>query len=123
MLHFVAEFFGINLEAGVLYQRLFISIVKDLLTEQGVQNLKRHGDDLFMNEKKFSVSIVTQTPVSVLIHWGFNIDSTGAPVEAIGFKDLKWDNAKVLDFANLCLESYSKEINDIQIAQCKVIHK
>ncbi len=120
MLHFIAEFYGITLEAGVLYQRLFVQWCERLLREAGMQNLRREGDDLLTPHGKLSVSIATVSPVSVLIHWALNIDGTGAPVPTAQLADLGWGREQSLGFAKKVLEHYIGEIEEIRIAQCKV---
>ena len=91
MVHFLGEFFGIGLAEGVFAQRLFMASLGESLNERlaasGVR-LRRDGDDLFVGDRKLSVSIVTASPVSVLLHCGINIDPTGAPVKAIGLAEL-----------------------------------
>ncbi|MEW6055710.1 MAG: DUF366 family protein [Bdellovibrionota bacterium] len=119
MLHVVGEFFGTTLEAGVLYQRLFMVWAERLLREEHAQ-VKRFGDDLFWDDKKLSVSIATASPVSVLIHWGINIDCKGAPVKAAGLNQLGWSDAEVLIFAKKLVTYYIGELEEIQLAQCKV---
>lgn len=120
MLHFIAEFYGTTLEAGVLYQRLFVNWCERLLREEGMTGIYRQGDDLMTPQGKLSVSIATVSPVSVLIHWGLNIDSTGAPVKAAQLRDLGWDQTRSLGFAKKLLEHYIGEIEEIRLAQCKV---
>lgn len=98
MVHFIGEFFGATLREGVLIQRLFMAVIFDSLREhldkkgEGPQ-LRRDGDDLYWSgvkgaERKLSVSIVTASPVSQLLHVGINIDPTGAPVPAVGLTEL-----------------------------------
>ena len=120
MLHIIAEFFGTTLEAGVLYQRLFMVWAERLLLERGVSSIRREGDDLFIENKKLSVSIATVSPVSVLIHWGINFDSAGAPVDAIGLKDLGWNREEVFSFAKDLFTQYSDELKEISHACVKV---
>lgn len=119
MLHLIGEFFGTSLEAGVLYQRLLMVWAERLLNEAGL-DVARSGDDLFVGDRKMSVSIATVSPVSVLIHWGLNIDPTGAPVKAIGFNELGWGPEQVLGFAKKLLTNYIAELEEIRLAQCKV---
>lgn len=120
MLHVIGEFFDASLEAGVLYQRLFMVWAERLLRQEGL-SVERAGDDLFVEELgKLSVSIATVSPVSVLIHWGFNIDPAGAPVKAAGLQTLGWKNSEVLAFAKKLLSHYIAELEDMRIAQCKV---
>ena len=120
MLHVIGEFFGPNLEAGVLYKRLLIVWAETLLRQAGLPDVRRSGDDLFSGKRKMSVSIATVSPVSVLIHWGINLKSAGAPVEAVGLQDLGWDKSQVLGFAKNLLNYYSQELEEIHVAQCKV---
>lgn len=120
MLHFIGEFFGTGLEAGVLYQRLLVVWAERLLREAGL-SIVRSGDDLFVDgDHKLSVSIATVSPVSVLVHWGLNIDPRGAPVQAAGLERLGWQNPEVLAFAKKLLTHYIGELEEIRIAQCKV---
>ena len=80
--------------------------------------LTRNGDDLFVNNKKLSVSIATKSLTSVLIHTGINIDPSGAPVDAIGLNSLNIENVK--EFAQKVMMKYSEEIDDIILASTKV---
>lgn len=122
MLSFIIEHFNINLIEGIFRQRLLITIIKEalenLLTSH-LSPLTRSGDDLFIDNKKLSVSIATKSLTSVLIHVGINIDPTGAPVEAIGLNSLNIDN--ISGFANEVMVKYSQEIDDIILASTKVI--
>jgi len=125
MLHFVGEFFGTTLEAGVLYQRLLMSWAERLLREAGLTDIVREGDDLFVGggasgRAKLSVSIATVSPVSVLIHWGINVDPSGAPVKAAGLNRLGWGKTEVLGFAKKLLAHYIEELEEIRLARCKV---
>jgi hypothetical protein len=120
MLHVLGEFFGTTLEAGVLYQRLFMVWAERLLRDAGL-SVTRSGDDLFVNgDHKLSVSIATVSPVSVLIHWGLNIDPEGAPVRAAGLNRLGWGSSEVLAFAKKLMTHYIGELEEIRLAQCKV---
>jgi hypothetical protein len=120
MLHILGEFFGTSLEAGVLYQRLAMVWAERLLQEEGVA-VTRSGDDLFVEgDHKLSVSIATVSPVSVLIHWGININCAGAPVKAAGLNQFGWSEDKVLGFAKKLLTHYIGELEEIRVAQFKV---
>jgi hypothetical protein len=93
MVHFIGEFFGAQLREGVVLQRLLMAIMAESLNERmhaagSRELLLRRGDDLFFRDKKLSVSIVTASPVSLLLHAGINIDPAGAPVKAIGLPEL-----------------------------------
>lgn len=118
MLSFISEQFNIGLVEGVFRQRLLICIIKEALEKRGVF-VRRNGDDLFVNDKKLTVSIATKSVNSILIHTGINIDSNGAPVKACGLEnDLGISDIEA--FAAEVLEKYSEEIDDIILASTKV---
>ena len=118
MLSFITEQFNVNLVEGVFRQRLLITIIKEVLENRGFI-VKRDGDDLFINNKKLSVSIATKSLTSVLIHTGLNILSEGAPIEVSGLEsDLHINDIK--KFAIEIMEKYTQEINDIKLASTKV---
>jgi len=125
MLSFIIEQFNIGLIEGVTRQRLLICIIKEALENIFTLNsspftIIRSGDDLFIDNKKLSVSIATKSLTSVLIHIGLNIDPSGAPVDAIGLgRDLKILDIKA--FAEEIMIRYSQEIDDIILASTKVI--
>lgn len=118
MLSFITEQFNIELVEGVLRQRLLMTTIKEVLESRGFK-VKRDGDDLFVNDKKLSVSIATKSLTSVLIHTGINILSDGAPIAVsglesdLGIKDIK-------EFALEVMKRYSDEIDDIILASTKV---
>lgn len=118
MLSFITEQFHVELVEGVLRQRLLISIIKETLENRGFE-VRRNGDDLFINNKKLSVSIATKSLTSVLIHTGLNIISNGAPVQASGLEsDLGIKDVK--EFALEVMKKYSEELEDIRQASTKV---
>ncbi len=117
MLHIIIEHFGDDLERAVLRQRLLIAIIKDELTQMGVERLLRRGDDLYRDERKLTVSIATKSPVSTLIHTGINIDPAGAPVAACGLAEFGLDHT---DCAQRIAEAYRGEIAAAQFACVKV---
>lgn len=121
MLHFLGEFFGFPLMNGVVLQRLFILMLQDHLTQHGVSALLREGDDLYWQQegqkKKLSVSIVTASSISSLMHIGVNVETAGTPVPTVGLKD--WDiNPET--FAKELLCQFQKELLDMQRATWKV---
>jgi hypothetical protein len=124
MIHFLGEFFFSTVQSGVLFQRLFISIVREVLIESlacPLQKLIRQGDDLYwtagVKRQKLSVSIVTASPVSVLFHAGINLDAKGAPVEAIGLYDLGIRNT---DWVKTVLTRIESEMKSVEWACVKV---
>jgi hypothetical protein len=117
MVHFLGEFFGITLKEGVWIQRLLVSEILSVLLKKGI-DAKRSGDDLYIQgNRKLSVSIVTASPVSVLLHLGINVDPAGAPVQAIGLAELKIDAA---EFAKSILEFFKIEYTSVDRACTKV---
>jgi len=118
MLSFITEQFNVDLIEGVFRQRLLICVIKEALERRGIK-VVRSGDDLFVDDKKLTVSIATKSLTSVLIHTGINIDSTGAPVRACGLQnDLAIND--VNDFAIEIMKKYSEELDDIIMASTKV---
>ena len=120
MIHFLGEFFGITLREGVWIQRLIVSQIESFLLSEGIQ-VRRNGDDLYVKhacaEKKMSVSIVTASAVSVLLHLGLNIDAEGAPVSAVGLGELGVD-AKAL--TQKILKWFETEFESVERATVKV---
>lgn len=123
MVHFIGEFFGASLREGVLRQRLFMASLGQSLNHRlrdaGREDLtvRRSGDDLFVNDRKLSVSIVTASPVSQLLHVGINVDPAGAPVEAIGLQELQVDP---MEWVPAVLEQFASEWEGIEWACAKV---
>lgn len=120
MLSFIEENFDSTLTETVYKQRLLVTITKELIEKKCPSvNITRKGDDLFIDNKKLSVSIATKSITSTLIHFGLNIDAHGAPVNAADLvNDAKIKNIK--DFANEILNTYKEEVSDIKLAACKV---
>lgn len=126
MLHFLGEFFGLTLREGVWLQRTLVSIVLDELKKHASKHAKnwiREGDDLFFvqgsKRSKLSVSIVTVSGVSVLLHLALNIDPEGAPVRAIGLKDF-FKPTEVNELAKSILSRFEVEWNSVERATVKV---
>jgi hypothetical protein len=141
MLHFLVEHFDTDLEKAVLRQRMLMVIVKEkiqsstgilpvradegtgkmpvLLDSLRERVLCRVGDDLFIGDRKLSVSIATVSPVSTLIHVGLNISSKNTPVPAIGLDELIGEPA-VPAFAETVMTAYREELQSIYNARCKV---
>lgn len=118
MLHFIIEHHGIDLALAVARQRLLAAVVREILTERWqVRGLTRSGDDLYLGDRKLSISIAAPSPVSALIHFAVNIDPSGAPVPAIGLQEL---NVGVHEFARQVQEAYVAEIASCDHAATKV---
>lgn len=119
MLHFIVEHFDRDLEKMVLRQRLLIAIIKEVLEKDG-HRLTRAGDDLYIDERKLSISIATSTPVSVMAHAALNIDSRGTPVPAIGLGDLGYPEGDIPALAREICGLYTAEMEGVRLARCKV---
>lgn len=116
MLHVIMEFFSVDLLATVYLQRLFMVCVLEELLGRGVPALRR-GDDIFVDHRKFSVSIATASRVSTLIHVGMNISSRNTPLPTVALGDLA---IEPWEFARHVLDRFSREVRSCWEARCKV---
>ncbi len=117
MLNFIIECFDFTLEQMVWAQRLFISIIKDIIQDFGV-SVSRDGDDLFYDNRKLSVSIATKSINSCLIHTALNIIKEGAPIQASDLTEIG-----IIDVKKFALEVMSRfraEAESIKLATYKV---
>lgn len=113
MLHFIIELFGQNLMTAVSLQRLLVSLAQNILNK----NLVREGDDLYLKNKKLSVSIASCSVVSSMIHLGINVSNEGTPVATCSLQDLSIDP---IIFAGKLMKQFSKEYISIIEATQKV---
>lgn len=120
MIHFIVEHFTLDLETTILRQRLMIALLRDIIADKCGANVLRSGDDLFVAERKLSVSIATLTPVSTMIHTGVNITGKNAPVPAIGLSELGLNMAETATIAESLCQAYISEYEQIKLARCKV---
>ncbi len=118
MLHFISEYFDMDLEKTILRERLFISLLSQEINRASKKYIvERRGNDLYVGEKKLSVAIATLTPVSCVFHVGLNIISSGAPVKAIGLRELSLSARTLADKA---AKLYRNELEDVLIGRSKV---
>lgn len=117
MLHFISEQFETDLVKATLRQRLLVCLATEIINSRQQVEVQRQGDDLFVGERKLSVSIATVSPVSTLIHLGLNIDPTGAPVPAIGLAEL---GLSPPDIAEQIMTAYVAELQSCYAARCQV---
>ncbi len=113
MLHFIVEIFAQNLMTAVTLQRLLVSMAQNLLNK----NLVRKGDDLYLNQRKLSVSIASASVVSAMIHLGLNVTNEGTPVPTCCLNDLGINPKK---FADDLMKEFSEEYKSIVEATQKV---
>lgn len=118
MLHFLIEHPGLDLDHITTRQRLLMAIALEILNANlGEVVLRREGDDLYLCERKLSVSVATVSPVSGLIHSGFNFRGEGAPVPAVGLEELAMEPQA---FAERLLDAYAREVDSAREAAAKV---
>lgn len=120
MLHFIVEHFDLDLEKTVYRQRLLMAVIKDLVVELAGAPVRRLGDDLYLENRKLSVSIATLTPVSTMIHAGVNVITAGVPVPAVGLAELGLDDWLIWSFAQRAVCAYAEEMRGSARARCKV---
>jgi hypothetical protein len=114
MVNFICEFFDQqppNMRIAYLRQRLLVMIFREILTEYGVQT-EREGDDIFVDNRKLSISIASISLSSAKIHFALNLEDKGTPddVETIGLFDILVDNEHVFSDENL-LELIDKTVS------------
>lgn len=118
MAHFIIEHFSADLEKGVLYQRIFASIVRDVIEKQSGCKLRRDGDDIYDGDRKLSISIAAATPVSVKIHLAVNIvEEMGVDVKTKGIREYGIEPEK---FCAEAMKKYVSEFASVQRARVKV---
>jgi hypothetical protein len=116
MAHVVVEHPGCPLQAAVLRQRLLVCILGEALHERGI-GVRRNGDDLYVGDRKLTVSIAAPAREACLIHLGINVDPTGAPVRAVGLDELGVPPRELLQ---TILARYRDELATAAHAEVKV---
>ena len=136
MLHFIIEIFNISITESVLWQRVLVKEILDVLRVSGraaPTQFYRKGDDIMItlsplncNEmivpRKMSVSIATLSRFSGLVHLGLNIDvGESCPVPALGLYYLGYNDIEIEKFQRTVLTNFINEFNSIKKATYKVI--
>ncbi len=116
MAHVILEHPSCPIEKAVLRQRLLVCTLCEILVGKGYTVL-RDGDDVYIGERKLTVSIAAPSEGRSLIHLGINIKTGGAPVPAIGLEEMKLPPQSLL--AEL-LERYVIELASCSHAETKV---
>ena len=124
MVNFICEFFDCqpaNMRIAYLRQKLLVMIFREILFEKGIPTT-REGDDIFINNRKLSISIATASLSSMKIHFAFNLEDKGTPddVDTIGLFDIK-DNENNQIFNNDNLIDLINKIVNIFILELKII--
>lgn len=126
MVNFIVEFFDCqpgNMRIVYLRQRLLVMIFREELFNRGISS-KREGDDIFIDNRKLSISIASASISSMKIHFALNIKDEGTPedVETIGLFDIKDDMGRqvfnednLLDLINTVVNNYILELNTIEM--------
>jgi hypothetical protein len=121
MVHFIFEIFDRELVTGVFLQRLFASIIRDVLIqlrpEMIHKKIIRDGDDLFVDGRKLSISIASKSAVSVMVHFAVNVVNEGTPVPTACLSEFQ---ISVEHFIDLSLEKIQNEYRSILEARQKV---
>ncbi len=117
MLHLIVEHFGERLDAAVWRQRILVTLAAELLRARRIE-VRRSGNDLFVEHRKLSVSIASCGAVSAKIHLGINVDPAGAPVPALGLARMR---VPARPFARTLLAAYASECASALRAQAKAI--
>lgn len=117
MLHFIVELFGANLFLAIAMQRLLAALALETLNHHCELDIERRGDDLYIGDRKLSISIATVSPVSSLIHFALNVDHAGAPVPAIGLAEIK---VEPQGYASDLLRRFTQEYEGMERAMVKV---
>ena len=133
MVNFICEFFDqqpTNMRVAYLRQRLLVMIFREILTEYGIST-KREGDDIFVENRKLSISIASVSLSSAKIHFALNLEDKGTPddVETIGLFDIKvngehvFNNGNLLNLINETVSRFIDELETIEndISKTKVL--
>ena len=121
MVNFICEFFDQqppNMRIAYLRQRLLVMIFKEILVEYGVQ-ARREGDDIFVEDRKLSISIASVSLSSAKIHFALNLEDKGTPgdVETIGLYDIRVNDEQIFNGDNLLElinETVSRFIDELE---------
>ena len=133
MVNFICEFFDqqpTNMRIAYLRQRLLVMIFREILTEYGIST-RREGDDIFVDNRKLSISIASVSLSSAKIHFALNLEDKGTPddVETIGLYDIEVNNQQVfskdnlLGLINKTVQRFINELETIEkdISKTKVL--
>ena len=121
MVNFICEFFDQqppNMRVAYLRQRLLVMIFREILAEYGITT-RREGDDIFVCNRKLSISIASISLSSAKIHFALNLEDKGTPddVETIGLYDIKVNNQQIFNednLINLINETVNRFINELE---------
>lgn len=105
-------------------------IFREILTEYGIPT-RREGDDIFVDNRKLSISIASVSLSSAKIHFALNLEDKGTPddVATIGLFDINVNDEPVftqdnlLDLINETVKRFINELETIEndISKTKVL--
>jgi len=106
------------MRVAYLRQRLLVMIFREILTEYGIST-KREGDDIFVENRKLSISIASVSLSSAKIHFALNLEDKGTPndVETIGLFDIQVNGEYVFNndnLLNLINDTVSRFIDELE---------
>jgi hypothetical protein len=116
MAHLIIELPDCPLQVAVLRQHLLVCSLAEILLAADVIP-RREGDDIYVQDRKLTVSIAAPYGGGSLIHLGINVDAAGAPVPAIGLEDLDVDPVVLLGDL---LARFQAELKSCRQAETKV---
>lgn len=130
MVHFCFELPTTNLWGGVAFQRLYNSIVGDVLARVIQKPVEVEGDDIFVCEKftnkgidhdrgKASVSIVVEKNGAILGHTAVNIAAGQEAPDFAYSTNMGSDEAEI--FQKKCIEVFYQTAHSIFLATTKTI--
>jgi hypothetical protein len=120
MLHCLIEHFQVGLREITLRQRLLAGLAFESLVQAlpgRSASIRRRGDDLYVDERKLSISIATVSPLSGLIHFAVNCVPAGVPVPAASLEELGQEPQA---WGVSLLARYAEEMEGVSSAMVKV---
>lgn len=130
MVHFCFELPTTNLWGGVAFQRLFNTMVGDILAGIIQVPVEINGDDIFVRKEfnnkgviisrgKASVSIVAEKQGAILGHTGINI--VAGPTAPSFAYSTNMTPEQVKEFQTKCIEMFYQTAHSIFIATTKIV--
>jgi hypothetical protein len=125
MLHFVFTYYTMNDATWAVFaQRLLTRHIVDYIRHYLSERVARiDGNDVFVDGRKFSVSIAGIAPGLTKFHFGINVESKGAPIPVSSLTDLMniYDNKDSSDsnpflpanFVTNVVRNFVTELEDI----------
>ncbi|WP_048203407.1 DUF366 family protein [Methanocaldococcus infernus] len=113
-INFIVEHFDTNnIKVAYLRQRLLVMMAKEVLNDFGVK-VRREGDDLYIGDRKLSVSIASSGLVSHKIHLGLNVSSKGPEhVKVVGLEEFLNEN-EIKEVMKKIAHKYVGEVERIE---------